>query len=783
MNTANGVLGFFFALAIPLLIYAAPHLGQKELISNLELNLPFWLYLVQFAFGLWLAINLAKDFKEWLKPHIPGLMSIVPVGIAAALAIFVCLAWVAPRHRVQSDESIFLSIAQNMYANQVAGSCDEGEFSENGYLNCQKSVHNFKTKGESFLYALGIPVLGHNLRWVFPLHIFLLLATIFLLYFAVRAWTANDNLAFLTAAIFAAQPTTLFQFRSASVEPLYTFLFALSIFAWKWAWDKNTIKHWILLALVLAFFAQTRQETVFCLGAFVIPSFFRMCNFQPSTLNSQLKKILSSPFPLFLFAISFFCIPVLLTISYYQGYNFQGGEFSAHGHFLGNIKQAWNISVNTPLEKGLLRNPFLSSFSILTLCGIILLIIFAALEFKDKKAKASKSKNSQFSILNSQFLTLNSQLAYIPILIFFLLYFPQIFMILENVSGDLSIEINQRYTLVAFPAMAFFCAFAIEKASLLLPKNNRLFFVFASAAILWGNTLRYDDSFKENIMYKRNHLTTEEAEILKWLDKEPEKNRLFVYSRPWHFIGYGMNGIHYNSLTPQRLRELLQKYNNEVYYIKGLDCWDSQTYHKKAVERRIATVCDRFEQIFPMDIVFNTVITNNYRLVIAKLKEGEAGTQLFAPHEVNIELPESAEWLGVPSNYRQDWGNLQIDKSVTGKPLTVAKKRYKKGIGTHANGMLRYDLGGKYQRLTAIIGLDEDEFCSNGAQVKIFGDGNLLADTGKLAQGQEYSADISLSGINQLVFEMDGLGDIGCDHLDIVGGIMYGNNFSILHSL
>ncbi|MCL2282130.1 MAG: hypothetical protein FWC26_02310, partial [Fibromonadales bacterium] len=624
MAIASGILGLFFTLAIPLLIYAAPHLGQKELIANLDLRLPFWLYLLQFALGLGLAINLAKDFKAWVKPHAPSIKSIAPVGVVAALALFVCLAWVEPRHRVQSDESIFLSIAQNMYAGQVAGSCDEGEFAENGHLDCQKSVHNFKTKGESFLYAMGIPILGHDLRWAFPLHIFLLLATIFLLFFAVRAWTSNDGLAFLTAAIFAAQPTTLFQFRSTSVEPLYTFLFALSIFLWKWAWDRNTVKHWVLLGLVLAFFAQTRQETVFCLGAFVVISFFKMYNSQLSTLNSQLKKVLLSPFPVFLFVISFFCIPVLLTISYYQGYNFQGGEFAAHGHFFNNVMQAWKTSVSTDLDKGLLRNPFLSSFSILTACGIILLIVFAI---------KGQHRN---------------------ILWFFLFYFLQIFMVLENVSGDMTIEINQRYTLIAFPAMAFFCAFFIDKASMLLPKENRLFFVLASAAVLWGNTLRYSESFEKNIMYNRNHLTTEEAEIHKWLKKEPEKNRIFVYARPWHFIGYGISAIHYSSLNPQRLQSLLQKYNGEVYYVKGLDCWDSQTFHKKAVEHRIATVCDRFEQNYPMDIVFNTVITNNYRLVVAKLKEQGAASQLFAPQEVSVELPENAEWLGMPFEHSQE---------------------------------------------------------------------------------------------------------------------------------
>ncbi|MDR0517034.1 MAG: NPCBM/NEW2 domain-containing protein [Fibromonadaceae bacterium] len=733
------------ALAIPLLIYAAPHFGQKELIAKLDLHLPFWLYLAQFLICLGLAINLAKNFKEWLKPMLAP-RALLPVLAVSVLAVFVCLAWIEPRHRVQSDESIFLSIAQNMHANQIAGSCDEGEFNENLHLNCQKSVHNFKAKGEPFLYVLGMPFLGHNLKWIFPLHIFLLFATIFLLYFAVRAWTANSNLAFLTAAIFAAQPTALFQFRSASVEPLYTLLFALCIFLFKWAWDKNTIKHWVLLALVLAFFAQTRQETVFCLGAFVVPAFYRICfnkGFERIRMSFAIIKEFHLSFSVFLLVISFFCIPVLLTISYYQGYNFQGGEFSAHGHFIGNIKQAWNITVNTPLDKGLLKNPFLSSFSILALCGFFTLLVFT--HFDRKK--------------------------HIGLLLFLALYFPQFFMIFENVSGDLSIEINQRYTLIIFPLMAFLCAFAIDKASCMLQQKDRLFFVLAIAAVLWGNTLSYSESFKSNIMYNRNHLTTEEVEILKWLGNEPKKNRIFIYSRPWHFIGYGMSAIHYNSLSQPRLKELLQKYNGEVYYVRGLDCWDSQTYHKKAVENRISTVCDRFEQIFPMDFVFSAVITKNYRLSIAKLKDG--GTSTLALQEINVELAENTQWLGFPSKHRQDWGDLQIDRSVNGKPLTIAKKRYKKGIGTHAGGELRYNLGGKYERLTAVIGLDEDEFCSDGVQVKIFGDGNLLADTGALGHGKEYSLDIPLSGVNELLFSMDPLGNINCDHVDIAVPILF----------
>jgi hypothetical protein len=168
-----------------------------------------------------------------------------------------------------------------------------------------------------------------------------------------------------------------------------------------------------------------------------------------------------------------------------------------------------------------------------------------------------------------------------------------------------------------------------------------------------------------------------------------------------------------------------------------------------------------------MDLLFSTLITNNYRLVIAKLKADGTGTQFFAPQEINTELAENAEWLGNPSEIQQDWGSLQLDKSVIGKPLTVARKRYNKGIGTHAGATLLYNLNGKYERLTAILGLDEAEFCSNGAQVKVLGDGKQLADTGKLGYNSEYSLDISLKGVEKLVFSIDPLGEKNCDHIDI----------------
>jgi hypothetical protein len=144
-----------------------------------------------------------------------------------------------------------------------------------------------------------------------------------------------------------------------------------------------------------------------------------------------------------------------------------------------------------------------------------------------------------------------------------------------------------------------------------------------------------------------------------------------------------------------------------------------------------------------------------------------------ADREVNAELPEDAQWLGVPDEARQDWGALQIDMSVDYKPLITNNKVYRKGIGTHASATLVYNLDGKYERLTAILGLDEGVSCSNGVQVKVFGDEKLLADSGELGYGMDFSLDVSLKGIEKLVFDIDPMGDKDCDHVNIAVPILH----------
>ena len=821
-----GIAGVVIALAIPFLVYLAPNIGHKETIRQLDLNLPIPLFCVQFALAIVLIVVLNKDLREWFRGILPAkAFSIMALAFAVAVSIFAATQ-IEARHRVQSDESVFMSVAQNMFYNHESGTCNQGLFSD-GKLECTSKSNSFKTKGLSFLYYLGMPLFGSDLHWIFNLELLMLPLSFLLMFFAIVAWTRQPLLAFFASLLLALQPTVLFQFRAMSVEPLYIFLSALSLLVFKWAFDRNTIKHWALLALILAFFAQTRQETAFCLFAFII---FAL----PKLLDTKDYKA-----PTFFVTLSLFSVPALLTISYFQGFGFQGGEYEAHGHFIEDLLKNWEIMTKPLNDNGELSNPFLSYFNYLFALGAVYLLFRAFYDLRKK------------------------DFFYLEVLAFLVIYHLQTYVILENVSGDFGIEINQRYSLVMLPSMAFVAALPIAhfveiivKTSIAPnSKNAGRITVLATivvAAVLSGWTAHYKPDFNKNIMYNRNHLTIEEHEILAWLKEMPAKNRLFIYGRPWHFVGYGISSIHYDQarkMNPNELNELTKKFD-EVYYIRGLDCWDSQTYHKKAVEHRIATTCDVFEKEMELEGVKNILVTNNYWVQIAKflgrksydpskiitvgapemvdtalvlginlkdsraearqwtykvdmndraLVEGhyEAGAlQVSVPKDSIITgynkiaysvKDQNGKVLGAIEDYyfnakdgalalngvkfeshTQAWGSLHINESIEGNKMTVDGKRFKFGYGTHAASETVFNIEGKFNTFSMQYGLDDESLCSSGVKMQVLGDGKVLAETEFFKAGFLGTLTADIKDIQKLTIKSIANGSIDCDHVDII---------------
>ncbi len=120
------------------------------------------------------------------------------------------------------------------------------------------------------------------------------------------------------------------------------------------------------------------------------------------------------------------------------------------------------------------------------------------------------------------------------------------------------------------------------------------------------------------------------------------------------------------------------------------------------------------------------------------------------------------------------WGPVELDKSNgeqaagDGTALTLGGVSYTKGIGTHANSQITYNLGGAYNSFSAYVGVD-DEAGANGSVVfQILADGATLFDSGVMTGlSKTKLANVDVTGKQTLTLVVnDGGNGNGYDHAD-----------------
>jgi alpha-galactosidase len=131
-----------------------------------------------------------------------------------------------------------------------------------------------------------------------------------------------------------------------------------------------------------------------------------------------------------------------------------------------------------------------------------------------------------------------------------------------------------------------------------------------------------------------------------------------------------------------------------------------------------------------------------------------------------------AETFGLdtlPFQYvEQGWGEPHANRSVDGHPLFLDGKRFEHGLGTHANSVFRIGLGGKAERFTATVGVDDEVGQKGSVVFKVTGDGKTLWESGVLRGGDPAkNVSVALDGVKVLVLTVGDAGDGGnSDHAD-----------------
>ncbi|MBN3033748.1 MAG: NPCBM/NEW2 domain-containing protein [Candidatus Saganbacteria bacterium] len=140
-----------------------------------------------------------------------------------------------------------------------------------------------------------------------------------------------------------------------------------------------------------------------------------------------------------------------------------------------------------------------------------------------------------------------------------------------------------------------------------------------------------------------------------------------------------------------------------------------------------------------------------------------------------IELlpPRPAYLSDLPPVYsEQQWGKLRTDRSVDGRQLAVHRFIYRRGLGTHANSTIIYDLHGRYRCLEGAVGLDDEaNRGSNQVEFKIYADNRPVYQSGIMRGVRDPKAFfLPLARAKELKLVVTDGGDgINCDHADWLG--------------
>lgn len=121
---------------------------------------------------------------------------------------------------------------------------------------------------------------------------------------------------------------------------------------------------------------------------------------------------------------------------------------------------------------------------------------------------------------------------------------------------------------------------------------------------------------------------------------------------------------------------------------------------------------------------------------------------------------------------KQDYGQLNLNKSVNGSPLRAHNQRYAIGLGTHANSVIEYELPANSKTLALLVALD-DEVESASVKFSVWGEDKLLWESKNHYGAEEpEAAEIDVTDITRLRLRVDGINDISGDHANWLSPVL-----------
>ena len=120
------------------------------------------------------------------------------------------------------------------------------------------------------------------------------------------------------------------------------------------------------------------------------------------------------------------------------------------------------------------------------------------------------------------------------------------------------------------------------------------------------------------------------------------------------------------------------------------------------------------------------------------------------------------------SKMTSGWQKPLLNQSVDGKPLQVGGQTFARGIGTHADSQLTFNVFGTATRFSALVGVDDEAGGKGSVVFEVYADGKLKATSGAMrGNNKPRRIEADVTGARQIALVAQSSDDgIEYDHAD-----------------
>ena len=199
--------------------------------------------------------------------------------------------------------------------------------------------------------------------------------------------------------------------------------------------------------------------------------------------------------------------------------------------------------------------------------------------------------------------------------------------------------------------------------------------------------------------------------------------------------------------------------------------WDDQYYLNEGCQVYVNGELAGYTptNVFPLrnlnpDATYNVAARSVWEDGTLSKKEAAASFELkkLLPDKIYLSKLE-------PIMATSGWGNVEMNKSVSGKGISIAGKSFEFGIGTHANSDIQYNVNGLYEKFSAVVGIDDNNGSDKAnVEFSVCGDGRELWHSGVVTKSNgAVPVSIDIKGVKSLLLKVTGAGGgIDNDHAD-----------------